>query len=290
MRRILTAVLAAALLPCLPGGIRAAPERGAVLDDLTIADHRNLEANLRWILSRERVERAREGRRARPRVAVLADVGAWHLGARSVVEALESAGVACRVLDAALLQADGLDGVEGLVLPGGWAAHQSAGLGESGLRRIRAFVEGGGRCLGICAGAFLLAKTVAWEGRSHPYPLGLFDGTAEGPLPGLAAWPDRAAVRLTPTTAGTRRGLAALGRRAQLYYGGPRLLGGTALDVLASYPDGTAAVVSRRVGQGEVVLIGTHPERPEPGAGGDEAPAPADAAALLLALLGLGAR
>jgi glutamine amidotransferase-like uncharacterized protein len=70
-----------------------------------------------------------------------------------------------------------------------------------------------------------------------------------------------------------------------LYYGGPRLLGGSGVGVLATYPDGTPAIVARDVGRGEVLLVGPHLERPA--LGSDEAPAPRAAGPWLRALLRL---
>ena len=57
-------------------------------------DRINLEQNLRWILARERAAPA-----VKPRVGVFADAGVWHVGAKSIVDALEAKGVRCLVLD-----------------------------------------------------------------------------------------------------------------------------------------------------------------------------------------------
>lgn len=247
----------------------------------SLADAANLEQNLRWILARERA-----GPTAGAVVGVYADLGAWAAGARSLVEALEKGGTRCRALDASLFRKEGLGGLRALVLPGGWAPHASAGLGAEGIAAVRAFAEQGGRCLGICAGAFLLSREVRWEGATYPYPLALFDGTAEGPLEGLATWPASCPVRVRPTDEGKRRGLATLEGLDVLYYGGPRLVGGSGVEVLATYPDGSAALVARRVGKGEVLLSGIHLERPpSASAATDRSPFPAQAPALLRALL-----
>lgn len=244
------------------------------------ADAANVEQNLRWILARERA-----GVAANASVGVYADLGAWHTGARSIVDALEKAGMACRALDRSLMTPEGLKGLKALVLPGGWGPHQSHTLGSSGLATVRTFVEQGGRCLGVCAGAYLLSRDVRWEGKDYPYPLGLFDGLAEGPVEGLAQWPASGPAHVTPTEEGKRRGLGGLEDRDVLYYGGPRLVGGSGVKVLAAYADGTAAIVARPVGKGEVVLCGVHLERPAVGGIEDGAPFPAIAPALLKALL-----
>lgn len=253
---------------------------------MTVLDHQQLEQNLRWVLERERASAARPPRAgAGARVGVFADAGAWHPSARGLVDALEAAGVPCRVLDRTLVTKAGLAGLEAIALPGGWAPLQVAAWGPAGTEAIRGFVEGGGRALGICAGAYAMARDVRWDGATFPYPLGVFDGTADGPLVGLARWPDRAAVRLTVDAPGRARGLEPFVAADVLYYGGGRFLGGTATVVLARYPDGSAAIVERRVGRGLVVLCGVHLERPAPTAGGDDAPPPATAGPALASLL-----
>lgn len=250
---------------------------------MTEWDRVNLERNLRWIIARERA--------ARPvvaRIGVFADAGVWHVGARSIVEALEAQGVACRVLDRGAVRGEGLTRFDAVVLPGGWAPFQWAAVGEPGVEALKAYVEGGGRCLGVCAGAYLLSRTTRYDGQTFPYPLGLFDGTASGPVEGLARFPTPGRVRLSVTAEGRRLGLTPLSAEPLYYSGGPCFLGGTAVEVLARYPDDTAAVVRRKVGKGEVVLIGVHPERPPPEQGGDDAPPPAAAGGLLRALLAPG--
>ena len=233
----------------------------------------NLERNLRWILERER--------RTLPRakVGVYADAGVWHPGARSIVEALEGVGVPCRVLDRTQLRVDVLRELDALILPGGFAPTQWASAGSFGLAGIAAFVEGGGRCIGVCAGAYLLSRGVKYDGITYAYPVGLFDGVAEGPVQGLAAFP-------TPGRATLGARGDALQRLAEgdcYYSGGPCFRGGTRATTLATYADGSAAAVQRKVGKGDVILLGVHPERP---VGGDEdAPPPKRAGEVFRALL-----
>lgn len=271
--------------PCVPRAW-AAPPASDPREEMTVLDHRNLERNLRWIVARERAAAGRGAKpTARARVGVVADAGAWHPSARGVVDALEGVGVACRVLDRTLVTKAGLEGLEAVVLPGGWAPYQVATWGPEGVAALRGFVEDGGRVLGICAGAYAMAKDVRWDGAVFPYPLGFFDGTADGPVAGLAVWPARAPVRLAVDAPGKARGLAPFATTDVLYYGGGRFVGGSGVTVLARYPDGSAAVVERRVGKGLVVLCGAHLERPAPAAGGDDAGPPALAGPALEALL-----
>jgi glutamine amidotransferase-like uncharacterized protein len=232
-----------------------APRPAAEPPPLPPVAQANLEKNLRWMLDRERHPKGKA-----VRVGVWADAGVWHEGAKAVVAALEGEGVPCRVIDRSLLTSDGLKGLDAVVLPGGWAPHQWGAAGEGGLEAVKKFVEGGGRGVGVCAGAYLLSATVKYDGQSYPYPLGLFDGAAVGPVKGLAAYPEWGAAKLTTTDAGKKRGLEVLDGAEVAYSGGPCFEKGTDVTVLARYADGSAAAVSRPVGKGEVVLLGGHPE------------------------------
>ncbi|TWT77870.1 hypothetical protein Pla123a_16680 [Posidoniimonas polymericola] len=71
-------------------------------------------------------------------------------------------------ITAAQINAGGLDDFDVLVHPGGSASGQAKALGEDGRARVRAFVEGGGGYLGVCAGAYLATNDYSWS-------LGLID-------------------------------------------------------------------------------------------------------------------
>ncbi len=282
----ISVLLSPLLCAALGGALFAADElRREIVDPVPIAGmgewhHQNLERNLRWIVLREGRAPA-----APARVAVFGDAGVWHLGARSIVESLEREGIPCRVLDRARLRMDVLKPHTALILPGGWAPYQWTAAGSEGLGAIRSFVEQGGRCVGVCAGAYLLSRETRYDGITYPYPLGLFDGTADGPVPGLAAFPEVGSATVTTTDAAKRRGLTFLEGQSGLYSGGPRFLGGTGTEVLARYADGSPAAIARRVGKGEIILLGLHFERPVPQSGGDNAPVPAIASKLYRTLL-----
>jgi len=238
----------------------------------------NLALNRAWVAER------RAAGEPGARIGVYADAGVWHLGLVNVVACLEKAGLPCRVLMHEDLAR--LEGLQGLVLPGGYAPYQYLAMGPAGLEHIRSFVARGGHCLGICAGAYLLSKTVTYAGLTFPYPLGLFDGVAEGPVAGLAAYPSSGAVTVTTTPAGAACGLSVADGRTYLYGGGPRFVGGTGVQVLLLYPDGTAAAIKKSVGKGEIVATGVHMERPGPAEGGEDAPPPAGSEAIFKALIG----
>jgi 5'-phosphate synthase pdxT subunit len=93
------------------------------------------------------------------RVGVLAIQGAVDKHLR-MLESLEMR--ATRVL-----RKEDLDGLDGLIIPGGESTTISKGLDRLGLfEPIRAYARAGGAVLGTCAGAILLAR----ECENHPVP------------------------------------------------------------------------------------------------------------------------
>lgn len=260
-------------------------ETGNVPGFVSEYDRINLEKNLRWILERER--KIASGKEPKPRLAVFADAGVWHVGACSIVEALENEKIPCRVIDRSLLTEDHLKEYEGLILPGGWAPLQASAAGEKGLKAIEKYITAGGRCLAICAGAYLVSKTVKYEGKQYPYPIGIFDGVAIGPVKGGASFPKPGAFKLTLTEEGKKRGLDLLPQVETYYSGGPFFQEGTRTITLATYPDGSSGLLSRAVGKGELILCGVHVERPSPKEGDDKSPPPKHSGPILKTLLQL---
>ncbi len=281
MKITLYAVFATSILSLSVTSLQS-EEPTTVQGYLSEYDRTNLEQNLRWILERERTTPKDA---PKSRIAVYVDAGVWHLGAKSIVEALEKEKIPCRVLDRTQLDFKHLEQYEGLILPGGWAPLQAASAGDKGLTAIQKYIDNGGRCLGICAGAYLVSKTVKYDGKEYPYPIGIFDGVAIGPVKDGAPFPKPGSFKLTLTENGKKRGLDTLEGLETYYSGGPFFKEGTKTKTLATYPDGSAAVISRTVGKGELILIGTHIERPCPKDGDDKAAPPKFAGELLKRLI-----
>lgn len=210
---------------------------------------------------------------AKTDLGLYAGPGADGDGVRALSQVAFAAGLTLRPLVADAVRAGALEkGVRAVVVPGGWAPNAVAALGRDGAAGLASFVRGGGGYLGVCAGAYLASKTVVWEGETYPYPVGLFDGVATGPVVVLAPWPGKVGTTLTwagrhPVAAG----LAA--ERRALYFGGPVFAppegGKDTVAVLARYPGGAAALVAFAAGSGRVVLSSAHLEgKPDAAAGG----------------------
>ena len=132
-----------------------------------------------------------------------------------------------------------------LIVPGGNFEKLGNGLAPSTPPRVRAAVEHGLGYLGVCAGAF-------WAGGSPYNGLNLTRGVR---------FPFYSLENQGTRKASVPISIAGADALEQYWEDGPALAGFG--DVIAKYPDGTPAVVEAHVGQGWVILSGTHPEAPD---------------------------
>jgi glutamine amidotransferase-like uncharacterized protein len=132
-----------------------------------------------------------------------------------------------------------------LIVPGGNFEQLGNGLTSSTTANVRNAVHSGLNYLGICAGAF-------FAGNSPYNGLNLTSGVRFT----FYALEDRG-VRKAAVE------IASAGSPALSHYweDGPQLTGWG--EVVAKYPDGTAAIVEGNSGDGWVILSGIHPEAPE---------------------------
>jgi glutamine amidotransferase-like uncharacterized protein len=151
------------------------------------------------------------------------------------------------------------------IMPGGADIPYTQKLNGAGNANIRAFVEQGGTYLGICAGAYYGCHAIEFhKGRSDeicgPRELAFTDAIAYGSLPDIAPYYDN-----TLRTAAITRIQGADGTVMSTYYHGGCAfrLGEDDTSVLAEYEDiegNPAAIITRRVGAGRVILSGVHLE------------------------------
>lgn len=150
-----------------------------------------------------------------------------------------------------------------LVMPGGQCSEWDKSLGADGIKRIRQFVQNGGKYLGICAGAYFAAQHSLFQLQDAPAlvkerPLAFYPGCASGPLLTTAN-------HLSPE-AGLAVRIKLLAKKGLCYY-----QGGCAFDItedtagikiLARYkrPYTGSAILSCQVRAGRAVLSGPHPE------------------------------
>jgi hypothetical protein len=134
-----------------------------------------------------------------------------------------------------------------LIVPGGNFVEIGNGLSSGTIANVRTDVRNGLNYLGICAGAFLAGHF------PQPYKsLNLTSGVQFGFY--AAA---RQGIRKTVVEIAIAGGPTL----DQYWEDGPQLTGWGA--AVATYPDGTPAVVEGSYGAGWIVLTGIHPEAPE---------------------------
>lgn len=131
-----------------------------------------------------------------------------------------------------------------LIVPGGNFIDMAAGLTARTTAKIRGAVEGGVGYLGICGGAFLAGTSKAYNSVGLAgVQFGFYSAEKNGVR--------KAAVAIAGADGQTLD---------QYWEDGPELSGWGA--VVATYPDGTPAVVEGEAGKGWVILAGIHPEAP----------------------------
>jgi glutamine amidotransferase-like uncharacterized protein len=132
-----------------------------------------------------------------------------------------------------------------LLVPGGNFEEIGNGLTTSTSTRLHKAVRAGLNYFGICAGAFFAGDS----------PYNGLDLTSGVRFPFYAA--ESRGIRKAPVNI-TPAGSVPLD---QYWEDGPQLTGWG--EVVATYPDGTPAVVQGTVGEGWVILSGIHPEAPD---------------------------
>lgn len=151
----------------------------------------------------------------------------------------------------------------GLAMGGGSCTMWERLLQETGMQKIHNFVFGGGRYLGICAGAYFgssysffleLGQLPLIKAR----PLRFYQGSAVGPI-------NSTENHLLPQAAlAAKVVLVQSAKIGYCYYqGGPAFdisESSSLTKVLLKYGFGWAAGISNRVGLGRAVMCGLHPE------------------------------
>ena len=152
-----------------------------------------------------------------------------------------------------------------LCIPGGNMYQYAQDISSEGKEKIRDFISDGGGYIGICGGAYFAGEKVVWRGNRLPMiPLGIFPGTAKGPIDEIVPYPDKGIVKINivdslhPITQSEPDSIWIL------YYWGPVLIPNKNANVtiLGRYNKGNKepAMLAFDYGQGRVFIIGVHPE------------------------------
>jgi glutamine amidotransferase-like uncharacterized protein len=168
------------------------------------------------------------------------------------------------VVTAADIRNDILSDYDIIAVPGGWAWAYFQDLTNSGVVKIRNFVENGGAFFGVCAGAYFACDNIRWEGGTIGYSLDLYPNLGIGPIEEIAAWPGHNMTRINLNK--TVTGIDLSGEpdsHIVMYYGGPyfETAGTDGVSVIATYDvNDEPAIIAYEYGQGRLVLSGPHVE------------------------------
>jgi len=154
-----------------------------------------------------------------------------------------------------------------IVFPGGRDIYYHEALDGKGTDKIRAFVEGGGKYLGLCAGAYLAAESIEFEKGGSLEVCGkrslmFYPGVAEGPAYGKNKYRYDGLQGIEAAHVSWKE----KSRFHAYFNGGCRFLNAgdyPNVKILGSYlelEDDPAAVVLCQVGKGLAALSGVHLE------------------------------
>ncbi len=157
------------------------------------------------------------------------------------------------------------EGVDLFVMPGGASRYKSAKLDGQATKMIKAYLDAGGRYLGICAGAYMACETTYWA-QGEPYEitvdnqLALCSAKAHGPITAYGAGDNYNGT--VPKVVSLRMDKHVT---SSLYIGGCwfELPDNNDCNVVARFdelPHQPPAVISGSFGEGKWLLSSTHPE------------------------------
>lgn len=116
------------------------------------------------------------------KIALYNGEGAVQMEVTALENMFEWMGYEVTKVNSNLVLGDGISRYDIVVFPGGSPSQYASDLGESGLQKIREYIEGGGGYIGICGGAMLACESASWNGIPMELDfLGIFDGKASGP-------------------------------------------------------------------------------------------------------------
>jgi glutamine amidotransferase-like uncharacterized protein len=197
-------------------------------------------------------------------VALYSDQGCWDKSIVATREMFQWMGYSVASVDADYLNDARLDSFRLLCVPGGDMYQYSQDISAKGKENIGDFLRSGGGYIGICGGSYFASKRVYWQGNQLPMtPLGLFEGTARGPIDAIVAYPDYTMCKVNICDTSHVITQSEPDSAWMLYYWGPVFLldPGANVAILAKY-DGVnqPMMLAFEYGEGRVFLIGVHPE------------------------------
>jgi glutamine amidotransferase-like uncharacterized protein len=199
-----------------------------------------------------------------PTIAIYSDKGTWEESVKAAEKMFQWMGYEVELIDANYINKKDLYIFEILCFPGGDMFQYAQDISLEGKDDIRDFVSDGGGYIGICGGAYFASEKVVWQENELPMiPLGLFSGTAKGPIDEIVTYPDYSICKIDIVNTTYTITESEPDSIWILYYWGPMLLPekDTDIEILGMYDKvNQPAILSFNYDFGRVFLIGTHPE------------------------------
>lgn len=197
-------------------------------------------------------------------VALYSDRGTWDESVQAVEKMFQWMDYTVELVNADYINNKGLDDFLILCIPGGDMYQYVQDLSSRGRENIRNFIRDGGGYIGICGGAYFASEKVIWRGSQLPMtPLGIFPGTAEGPMNEIVPYPNYTMCKVNVVDSAHPITQYEPDSAWMLYYWGPALRPKEDVNVtiLGEYDSvNQPSMLAFDYGLGRVFLIGTHPE------------------------------
>lgn len=197
-------------------------------------------------------------------MAIYSGQGTWEESVQAAEQMFEWMGYQVERVDAEFINSGSFEGFTTLVIPGGDMYQYAQDISPTGKENIREFVNTGGGYIGICGGAYFASEKVIWQGSQlSMQSLGLFSGTADGPIDQLAPYPEYTMAELNISDVIHPITHLQPDSIWLLYYWGPALIPNTNANVviLASCEEESKPMmIAFEYGLGRVFLVATHPE------------------------------
>ena len=197
-------------------------------------------------------------------IAIYSDQGVWEESVQAAEKMFQWMGYTVALVNADYVNKESLDNFKVLCIPGGDMYQYAQDISSEGKEKIKNFISNGGNYIGICGGAYFASEKVVWRGSQLSMtPLGIFLGTAEGPINDIIPYPDYGMCKVNIVDSTHFITQSEPDSLWILYYWGPVLIpdNDTNITILGRYDIGNqAALLAFDYGFGKVFLIGTHPE------------------------------
>jgi glutamine amidotransferase-like uncharacterized protein len=197
-------------------------------------------------------------------IAIYADAGADDDCLDATRSMFQWMGYSVRYVTSYHIRNEGLDNYRLICFPGGDMYEYAQDLHILGADNIKAFINGGGAYLGICAGANYAAREIYWRGdKLNMISLGIFAGITRAPYDNIVPYPDYGMCRIDITDSLHPITATEADSAWMLYYWGPAFFpdSNATVDILGEYTiTGDAALCAFAYGDGRVFITGPHPE------------------------------